>query len=527
MSSSTQQLPAKVVLFYPNLFTPAQMKTRGYSAEGENIIPLSLLAVARPLVKQGYRVVIINEVFEDDPVARVLGEMEDAVCLGISALSGYHIAGGLKVAAAVKARFPGKPVIWGGWHVTTLPDETLESALVDAVVRGQGEDAFLELVQALEAGRDWSQIGNLSYKKDGVAVHNPRRPYNQAINEEMFPYELLDMEQYFKHVNVPADLDPKQLTRPMVIITSYGCAWNCGFCGHKIQYDCWHPMSAQRVVDELEFLVKKYGINYFLPADGDPMLNEKRMNAILDGMEQRGLKLRWECTARADDLVRYSDETLLRMKALGMGLVHVGIEHGVDRLLKLMNKGTTRATNEAAVEKLARLGIPMYGNFIFGLPTETREELLENVNFMIWVRSRSRENIVSYMFYMPLAGTSLYELALQHGFVPPKSLEEWSKFTFSLKLIQVPWLSQEMTGILQALNMIFLPLAYPDEDRQQKWDSRAIAPLYRLAARWARFRIERRWFGLLFEPALVEHLHTRPLLVWQRLKRGLQKERVF
>jgi len=113
----------------------------------------------------------------------------------------------------------------------------------------------------------------------------------------------------------------------------------------------------------------------------------------------------------------------------------------VDRLLTLMNKQTTREMNEAAAAKLAKLGIPMMSSFIFGLPTETREELVENVRFMIKVRSLLAENRVSYMFYMPTPATPLFALAIEHGYVPPADLEEWSRFTFRLKSINVPWLS--------------------------------------------------------------------------------------
>lgn len=512
---------AKVVLFYPRLWTLSEDKAMGYVKEGEHAVPLSLLAIARPLLRAGHQVVIIDQRMEGDRIEQTLAEVRDAVCLGVSCLSGYHLQGGIEVSKLVKERYPDLPVVWGGWHVTTLPDQTIEAPYIDIIVRGQGENTLSELVEHLERGTDWSGVQGLTWRQDGKAEHSPARGYDPLANMGMFPYHLLDMNWYIEHPVVPPELQEDEISRPVMVISSYGCAFNCGFCGHKVQYRRWYPLPAERVVKELELLVNEYGMTYFLFADGDPAINEKRMLAILDGMEERGLKLEWEFTARVDDIMRYRDETLLRMQRMGMVYIHVGLESGVDRLLVLMNKQTTREMNEAAAAKLAGLGIPMMSSFIFGLPTETREELIENVRFMIKVRSLLPENSVSYMFYMPTPATPLFDLAIEHGYVPPADLEEWSRFTFRLKSINVPWLSEDLRRFMEALVRVYLVLAYPPEERLKKWESRKIAPIYRLAMRWARFRIEHGFYALPVEPFLVKWLHSKPLALYQKTRKGL------
>ncbi len=506
---------AKVVLFYPRLRSEAEDRRIGYLESGLHVIPLSLLAIARPLVKAGHEVVIIDQRIEEDALSRTLVEVADAVCLGVSTLSGYHLRGGIEVSRRVKEAFPELPVVWGGWHPTTLPEQTMEAPYVDIVVQGQGENAFLELVDRLEQGEDWSDVDGLVYRRGGEVRSNDPRPYDLTANIDIYPYHLIPMERYLRHQVVPPELPEEEVTTPVVIISSYGCAFNCGFCGHKVQYKRWYPLPAERVVEELTFLVREYGVDFFVFADGDPAINEGRMIRILDGIEEEKLELRWEFTARADDLIRFKDETLLRMKTLGMESIHVGLEHGVDRLLDLMNKRTTRAMNEAAAEKLARLEIPMYANIIFGIPTETREELIENVRFMIKMRSLSPENTVSYMFYLPTPRTPLFDLAIEHGFQAPRDLEEWSQFAFNLKDINVPWISNDLKRFIKALVSIYLLLAYPSAERQKLWDGRRLAPAYHLMQEWARFRIRRGYYSFPIEPVLVNWLHTRPLRMFQ------------
>jgi len=514
---------AKVVLFYPRLRSEAEDRRIGYLESGLHVIPLSLLAVARPLLKAGHEVVIIDQRMEEDAIARTLEEAADSVCVGVSTLSGYHLRGGIEVSRRIKEALPGLPIVWGGWHPTTLPEQTAAAPYVDIVVNGQGENTFLELVERLERGEDWSDVDGLAYQRDSEVHHTSPRPYDLTANIDFYPYHLIPMERYLQHAVVPQGLPEEEITRPVVIISSYGCAFNCGFCGHKVQYKRWYPLPAERVVEELALLVREYGVDFFQFADGDPAINEGRMNRILDEMEEEKLDLRWEFTARADDLVRYKDETLLRMKTLGMRSVHVGLEHGVDRILSLMNKGTTRATNEAAAEKLARLGIPMYANIIFGLPTETREELIENVRFMIRMRSLSSENTVSYMFYLPTPRTPLFDLALEHGFQAPGDLEEWSRFAFNLKEINVPWISEEMRRFIKALVSIYLVLAYPPAHRQRQWDDRIIAPAYHMMQEWARFRIRTGFYAFPVEPVLVDWFHTRPLKALQAVTAARQR----
>src|SRR5215475_7620161 len=129
----------KVVFFFPSF------------ASTDATAPLGLLAVATPLLRAGYSVRLIDSTITPNYKKRVLEEVKDALCLGISLVTGPMIRETVEIARAVKAWNPDFPVILGGWHPSLLPKQTLEAEFIDIVVRGQGEDSLLEVVQHLEA----------------------------------------------------------------------------------------------------------------------------------------------------------------------------------------------------------------------------------------------------------------------------------------------------------------------------------------------------------------------------------------
>src|SRR5262245_16992016 len=156
----------KVVLFFPSYYSD------------EAAPPLALIHLAAPLVAKGYRVKIVDSAITPDGTAAVLAECEDAVCLGVSMVTGPMITQGVEVARAVRAAHPELPIVAGGWHASILPEQTLQSPYIDAVVKGQGEITFTEIVDRYAAGeRDLGGIAGSLYKKDGKAVWNGDRGY--------------------------------------------------------------------------------------------------------------------------------------------------------------------------------------------------------------------------------------------------------------------------------------------------------------------------------------------------------------
>src|SRR6266851_5551687 len=136
----------KVVFFFP-----------AFSSQ-EATAPLGILAVATPLLRAGYEVRIIDSTITPNFQKRVLEELDDAICLAVSLVTGPMIKETVQIARAAKQLYPEKPVVLGGWHPSLLPDQTLAAQYVDVVVKGQGEDALLEIVQRIEARESFEGI---------------------------------------------------------------------------------------------------------------------------------------------------------------------------------------------------------------------------------------------------------------------------------------------------------------------------------------------------------------------------------
>src|SRR4051812_30437224 len=130
----------KVVFFFP-----------AFSSQ-EATAPLGILAVSTPLLRAGYQVQIIDSTITPNFQQRVIAELADALCLAISLVTGPMIKEMVQIARKTKESYPDLPIILGGWHPSLLPDQTLAADCVDIIVKGQGEEALLEIVQHIEAG---------------------------------------------------------------------------------------------------------------------------------------------------------------------------------------------------------------------------------------------------------------------------------------------------------------------------------------------------------------------------------------
>ena len=153
----------KIVFFFP-----------AFSSH-EATAPLGILAVSTPLLRAGYQVRIVDSTITPDFQRAVLRELEDALCLAVSLVTGPMIRETVEIARFAKALYPDLPVILGGWHPSLLPEQTLAADFVDIVVKGQGEEAMLEVVRRIEDGASMKGVAGVGYKQDGRLVFNAPR----------------------------------------------------------------------------------------------------------------------------------------------------------------------------------------------------------------------------------------------------------------------------------------------------------------------------------------------------------------
>src|SRR5712692_1786471 len=160
--------------------------------------PLSLLCLASPLQQAGYEVKIIDAAIVPGYMAAIEREIKDAICFGVSFLTGPMITAAIAASRRVKQLRPELPVVFGGWHPSLLPEQTLRENCVDVVVRHQGEITFLEVVRRLEAGQPLDLVAGVWFKRQGVIHNNSDRPAAALSSLPPPAYEIVDFDAYEK-----------------------------------------------------------------------------------------------------------------------------------------------------------------------------------------------------------------------------------------------------------------------------------------------------------------------------------------
>ncbi len=408
-------------------------------------VPLSLLALAR-MVGDDFDVEIINAVVDGDYAEKIPGACENALCLGVSSMTCYQIRDGINVCAAVKERYPELPVIWGGYHPSTEPVQTLKNPNIDIVIRGQGEITFKEVVEKLRDNGSLDGIQGVSYKDGGRIVNNPDRIFEALDKFPPIPYGMIDVERHIKSY--------KFGNRCLDYYASQGCASGCDFCSEPIFCGRrWSGLAPETVVTELEYLAKTYNIDTFMIRDSDFFLNIRRMKELCKLLIEKDLGIRLtSVNGRMEQLSRMDDEVWCLIRKAGVHEIFFGFESGYQDALDMMNKGAKVIHIETCIEKCLKHDIDVRSSFMVGIPgvdseEEVKRTLNEIHNIICAYKERLEHLDILLSFFTPYPKTKLYETALEHGLKPLDSLEDWGDFDqFDFK---APWFPQEYFDIVR------------------------------------------------------------------------------
>lgn len=440
MNARARNGARRVVLFVPRRDDP----TRGepYSAD---ILPLEILTVAGGPVRDGFEVVLIDAMVEEDPIPRVLEACESALCFGSTAIVGPQVGNGKRVAEAVRARFPELPIVWGGWFPSVAPAMYFEAGLADAVVLGQGELTFAELVQALASGADLEEVAGLALWREGELLRTAPRPVARASALPPIPWQLFDFEPYRErqlaagaHVRhrMPA---PARWTgaRPPVsfcLVSSYGCPTDCTFCcSPEFTARRWKATPGGVLAEEVLELRERFGFDSLRFQDANWGVAEKRAREFAGGLlaarEERGSPtLYWNATIEIEAVLRYADETLDALVDSGLHLMWMGAETGTLEMQERIRKHVEVPRIPEAIERLVRRDVTTGVFWIIGFPDE------EHASMRSTIEAAGRTKLLfpgcaSELYpFRPLPGTPDYTRAAELGWDLPASFEDWSRF---------------------------------------------------------------------------------------------------
>ena len=409
---------------------------------------MCLLALASPLLEAGYRVTVVDAAISRDYESKVAREIADpdTVCLGISVLTGPMIGGAIRVARKTKQQHPQLPVIWGGWHPTLLPEQTLQPDFVDAVVRGQGELTFLEVVERLAKGEGLEGVRGTSHKSAGRVVNEADRPVVN-INQLPLPaYHLADHDAYAQICGV----------RKLAYATSVGCPYACNYCTDQVFYNRrFNALSVARTVAEMVELAQRYRAAEIALLDSNFPVDVHRALAIARGIHESGVHFRWTFQASTDFLCRMSDDEVQLLAASGVSHMGFGTESASLEVLELMNKKHQRIDQMyETARKSERAGIHLTFNLIFGYPGETESDRIETFRIMGDIARQFWNVSFSPNIFTPYPGIPIWKQLRDLGVREPQSLEEWIELPLGQNIL--PWLQGEELRRLRSMLEYFL-----------------------------------------------------------------------
>jgi radical SAM superfamily enzyme YgiQ (UPF0313 family) len=384
---------------------------------------LGLAYIASYLTKYSKFKIEITIIEGKDDLNKIIGLKPDLIGFYAYTPNYYEVVG---IAKNLKRNIKSTFII-GGPHISSLPNRL--DKIFDIGVIGEAEETMLEILDILSKNslnkESLSKIkGVCFHNAEGVVITQTRDPIKDL---DRIPYpsrELLDMGYYLNKDN--DILSNQQKIRGTTIITSRGCPYRCVYCQSSKLFPVARYHSASYVVGEIKELYDKYKVEAITIDDDLFVANKNRLSEIINLLEKEKLlgKIKFYCSVRAN-LV--NEDLVNTLKKLNVVMVNIGFETGSNRLLKYLKKDSvSQEDHKRAIYLLNKNNIDIYGNFMIGNPTETKEEMLETLNFF----KNNNIKIATLNITTPLPGTEIWEIAKNKGIVNEDM--DWSKFFDSL-----------------------------------------------------------------------------------------------
>jgi len=374
---------SKILLVYPSLCEEG--------IKSSFAMPIGLIHVGSMLEHHNHEVKILdrNITSSNDYLKLLLKKEYDFV--GIGSLTGKMLLDALEVSKVVKEN-SNSIVIWGSYHPTILPKQTLKNQFIDYIIQGEGEETFLKIADLHDRKQSFSKL-------NGVNLNPPAQSID--INKLPMPnYDLVDVKAY----------------DTFYISTSRGCPYRCTFCHNW--YDSYKELSADNTIKLFEFLTAKYKLRNVTVTDDNFSSNKKRLNKVANSIEKLDLKMYTFGRANYCDI-----ETLKVLKKVGVWTINIGIESGSQKILNFLNKATTVKMNSDAIKNCRKMKILSNSNFMIGIPTET----IEDLNLTLKFANLNKADSGGVSIFHPFPKTKVWDYCIKRNLVKElQTIEEWA-----------------------------------------------------------------------------------------------------
>lgn len=395
--------------------------------------PLSSLALAAALEKENFVPVIIDMEVEENYLDLLTSHLDEALFVGISSMTDWQIKYGLELCDFVRGHDPNLPIVWGGWHPTSLPIQTVQDDRVDIVVRGEGDFVVVELGRALQGQISLADVKGITYKMGRTILNNADADPIPDLNVLPYtPWHMIDIQTCIK----------KYGERTLCVQTGRGCPYNCTFCSHKVMPNRTpRAFSAQYIFDNIEQVIHEFDINHVRFYEPAFISSPKRVREICKEIQRRKLSILWEGSARANVAAGLDDSLFTMLRQSGCVQLNLGFESGSQRVLDSINKKTTIQESLQAVTKCADRDIGVEGYFVRGFPSERFLDMLDTDKMILEIKRLAPWSKLSMGFYTAYPGTPMYrECVDKYGLKEETTLQEWGEM--STWVNDRPWLSK-------------------------------------------------------------------------------------
>jgi len=306
----------------------------------------------------------------------------------VTAFTGYQVTDGYRLIKQIKKLLPNKNIILGGNHATLLPEQTLNDPNIDGIIQGYMETGEYEL-----------------------------------------PWNLVEIEKY---VN-PA-------TERFIYISSYSCIGTCTFC-QTIQRRKLVFIPLDKVERDIDNLMQLHKFRECVMFDSTIFTIPARALFISKLMKKHNLK--WICDSRADEICKMPEDMLDEIINSGLTQITIGLETGNERMADFIKKGKSHINKfKECAQILSKYDIILASGLIFGMPTETLDELQQTIEYVEEIKTINRNFRLSTTFWKPLPSTELTEYIKEnYGYKEPTSLEEWSNLGASNHFKYNAWMN--------------------------------------------------------------------------------------
>ncbi|MFH1358703.1 MAG: radical SAM protein [archaeon] len=380
------------------------------------MFPLGLAYISSVLKKNYYEVDCLNLNHCDGTIKEIIEntlnkKKYDFIGTGNNAL-GYN---NTRIIIDISKNHPSKPkLILGGPIITTNPELYFKDLNIDFAVLGEGEETIIELLESLEKNKDLSKVNGIAYKdNEKIIITNPRVPLEDLDSMPYPDFEAFGFEEYLDNLrtNLFHNYNPFDNPRTYPILTSRACPFQCTFCYHEGKY---RVRSMDKVLEELDLMIKKYKINIILVYDDCFSVNRERVIQFCKGIKKIQIEISWKLKWSVQLIVNDVDPEMLRiMKDAGCDTVSYGFESYSPTVLKSMKKPITPKQIDFAFNETLKAGLAVHANFIFGDVAETKETAKQTLDY--W--KKKGKGHIFLDFIQPYPGSEIYKHCLKKGLI--------------------------------------------------------------------------------------------------------------